>query len=70
MHPSRAPQKLLFTTTSDTAPQGPSADEGSPLTGSRKGLKSPIAWYGGKASCYRYTIPQWRDQLFKGYPSR
>jgi DNA adenine methylase len=53
---SRAHQKLLFTTTSDADPRASTPDGASPLSGSRKGLKSPIAWYGGKAYYAEWLI--------------
>jgi len=52
---SPAPQKLLFSATADAVSLSVAADE-SPLVGSRKGLKSPIAWYGGKAYYAEWLI--------------
>ena len=58
---SSAPQKLLFSGTPDAvASQGAPSSE-SPLTGSRKGLKSPIAWYGGKAYYAEWLIERFPD---------
>lgn len=57
---SPAPQKLLFTATADPVSLSPTADE-SPLVGSRKGLKSPIAWYGGKAYYAEWLIERFPD---------
>lgn len=45
-------QKSLFT---------PEERDDSPLKGSRKGLKSPIAWYGGKAYYAEWLISQFPD---------
>jgi DNA adenine methylase len=58
---SSAPQKLLFSGTPDAvASQGAPSSE-SPLTGSRKGLRSPIAWYGGKAYYAEWLIERFPD---------
>lgn len=53
---SRAPQKLLFAPPTDASEPSLVDDDGSPLKGSRKGLKSPIAWYGGKAYYAEWLI--------------
>jgi hypothetical protein len=55
MTPMPIPQKLLFEADSNTDPVG-RASEGAPMKGSRKGLKSPIAWYGGKAYYAEWLI--------------
>ena len=58
-HPA-GPQKLLFVATDDAV--GADRDPGeSPLTGSRKGLKSPIAWYGGKAYYAEWLIDRFPE---------
>jgi DNA adenine methylase len=57
---SPAPQKLLFSATADAVSLPAAADE-SPLVGSRKGLKSPIAWYGGKAYYAEWLIERFPD---------
>ena len=58
---SSAPQKLLFPGMPDAAaPQG-ATSSASPLTGSRKGLKAPIAWYGGKAYYAEWLIERFPE---------
>lgn len=57
---SPAPQKMLFSATADAVSLPAAADE-SPLVGSRKGLKSPIAWYGGKAYYAEWLIERFPD---------
>lgn len=57
---SPGPQKLLFSATADAVSLPVAADE-SPLVGSRKGLKSPIAWYGGKAYYAEWLIERFPD---------
>jgi DNA adenine methylase len=58
-HPA-GPQKLLFVAAEDAT--GADRDGGAaPLTGSRKGLKSPIAWYGGKAYYAEWLIERFPD---------
>ena len=52
---SRAPQKLLFEAAA-SAQIDDSNSDASTLAGSRKGLKSPIAWYGGKAYYAEWLI--------------
>jgi len=52
---SNAPQKLLFDAAAATQVDASNGD-GSTLAGSRKGLKSPVAWYGGKAYYAEWLI--------------
>jgi DNA adenine methylase len=52
---SNAPQKLLFDAAA-SAQIAASKGDGSTLAGSRKGLKAPIAWYGGKAYYAEWLI--------------
>lgn len=61
MSRSTAPQKLLFSGTPDSASSQAAPSSESPLTGSRKGLKSPIAWYGGKAYYAEWLIERFPD---------
>jgi DNA adenine methylase len=58
---SSIPQKLLFPGAPDAAEPELAAPAESPLTGSRKGLKSPIAWYGGKAYYAEWLIERFPD---------
>lgn len=58
---SAAPQKLLFGSSAVGAEPTPDDANQSPLTGSRKGLKSPIAWYGGKAYYAEWLIERFPD---------
>jgi len=58
---SSVPQKLLFPGAPDAAEAESAAPAESPLTGSRKGLKSPIAWYGGKAYYAEWLIERFPD---------
>jgi DNA adenine methylase len=52
---SNVPQKLLFDATASGQIRESTRDA-STLAGSRKGLKSPIAWYGGKAYYAEWLI--------------
>jgi DNA adenine methylase len=61
MPPSSTPQKLLFQAATDTAASQTAPGSESPLTGSRKGLKSPIAWYGGKAYYAEWLIERFPE---------
>jgi DNA adenine methylase len=65
---SSAPQKLLFSGTPDAAASQGAPSSESPLTGSRKGLKSPIAWYGGKAYYAEWLIERFPDHRVYGEP--
>ena len=58
---SAAPQKFLFEPATNEA--GPTKGTGHEpaLTGSRKGLKAPIAWYGGKAYYAEWLIDRFPD---------
>ena len=58
---SSAPQKLLFQAAVDAAAPQAAPASASPLTGSRKGLKAPIAWYGGKAYYAEWLIERFPD---------
>jgi len=58
---SSAAQKTLFAAAQDTADAVSMDDSSSPLKGSRKGLKSPIAWYGGKAYYAEWLIERFPD---------
>ena len=58
---SAAPQKLLFGASAAGAEQTLDGVDQSPLKGSRKGLKSPIAWYGGKAYYAEWLIERFPD---------
>lgn len=58
---STTPQKMLFAPTSDSAESSLLGDDESPLKGSRKGLKSPIAWYGGKAYYAEWLIDRFPE---------
>lgn len=58
---SAAPQKMLFGPSADGAEPTPGDAQQSPLTGSRKGLKAPIAWYGGKAYYAEWLIDRFPD---------
>jgi DNA adenine methylase len=58
---SSAAQKTLFAADQDTADAVSMDDSSSPLKGSRKGLKSPIAWYGGKAYYAEWLIERFPD---------
>ena len=57
---SRAPQKLLFDAAASVQSDDSQGDA-STLVGSRKGLKSPIAWYGGKAYYAEWLIERFPD---------
>lgn len=58
---SSAAQKTLFAAAQDTADAVSMDDSSSPLKGSRKGLKSPIAWYGGKAYYAEWLIERFPE---------
>ena len=58
---SSAAQKTLFAAAQHTADAVSMDDSSSPLKGSRKGLKSPIAWYGGKAYYAEWLIERFPD---------
>lgn len=58
---SSAPQKLLFQPAADAAAPQVARASASPLKGSRKGLKAPIAWYGGKAYYAEWLIERFPD---------
>jgi len=58
---SSAAQKTLFAAAQDTADAASMDDISSPLKGSRKGLKSPIAWYGGKAYYAEWLIERFPE---------
>ena len=58
---SSAAQKTLFAAAQDTADAASMDDSSSPLKGSRKGLKSPIAWYGGKAYYAEWLIERFPE---------
>ena len=58
---SSAAQKTLFAAAQVTADAVSMDDSSSPLKGSRKGLKSPIAWYGGKAYYAEWLIERFPD---------
>ena len=57
---SNAPQKLLFDAATSTQVDASNGDRAT-LVGSRKGLKSPIAWYGGKAYYAEWLIDRFPD---------
>lgn len=56
-----ASQKTLFAPPADAAEPPQLGAPDSPLTGSRKGLKSPIAWYGGKAYYAEWLIDRFPE---------
>jgi len=58
---SSAAQKTLFAAQQAAADAAAVDDGSSPLTGSRKGLKSPIAWYGGKAYYAEWLIERFPE---------
>ena len=58
---SSAAQKNLFAAPQDAAAATGTDDSSSPLKGSRKGLKSPIAWYGGKAYYAEWLIERFPE---------
>lgn len=58
---SSAAQKTLFAAAQDAADAAELDDGTSPLKGSRKGLKSPIAWYGGKAYYAEWLIERFPE---------
>ena len=58
---SSAAQKTLFAAQQAAADAEAVDDGSSPLTGSRKGLKSPIAWYGGKAYYAEWLIERFPE---------
>ena len=58
---SPGPQKILFGSPADAADSNHGEGRPSPLKGSRKGLKSPIAWYGGKAYYAEWLIERFPD---------
>ena len=58
---SSAPQKLLFASLADDAEPPAAPSSASTLAGTRKGLKAPIAWYGGKAYYAEWLIERFPD---------
>lgn len=61
MPKSQLPQKLLFDPAQREADSVAAQPERSIFEGSRKGLKSPIAWYGGKAYYAEWLIERFPE---------